>query len=116
MATVSEGRTEVAELIIAGVSGTEFDSIAIGSNGTATSDSMTSIQTEVDSATSLTGTVSGETASISNTFENNSATIEEVSLFESTNNVMLARQTISPVTLQSSDTLEITYEIDVQDV
>lgn len=115
MATVSEGRTEVAELIIAGVSGNEFDSIAIGSDGTATTDTMTSIQTQEAQATGLTGSVSGQVATLQNQFTGVSASIEEVSIFESAGNTMLARQTISAVPLASNDTLDITWEIDIQD-
>lgn len=115
MATVSEGRENVAKLLIAGASGVEYDSIAIGSDGSATTDTMTSIQTEVDSETGLTGSVTGEVASISFTFENNDATIEEVSLYNGSSGNMLARQTIDPVNVDPADTLEITWEVDVQD-
>jgi len=116
MATVSEGREEVASLIIAGVTGNEFDSIAIGSDGTATTDGMTGLQVEEASQTGLTGSVSGEVASLQTTFTGVTADIQEVSIYESTGSNMLARQVISSVPLESNDTLDVTWEIDIQDV
>lgn len=115
MATVSEGREEVASLIISGVTGNEFDSIAIGSDGTSTSDGMTSIQVEEASQTGLSGSVNGEVASLQTTFTGITADIKEVSIFESTGSTMLARQVIPNISLESNDTLDVTFEIDIQD-
>jgi len=115
MATVSEGRTEVAELLIAGVTGNEFDTIAIGSDGTATTDGMTSLQVEEDRSTGLTGSVTGEVASLNATFTGLTADIQEVGILESTSDTLLARQTIDTVPLGSNDTIDVTFEIDIND-
>lgn len=115
MATVSEGRIEVAELIINGVSGVEFDTIAIGSDGTATTDSMTALQVEEARETGITGSVTSETASLNASFTGLSADINEIGIFESTNDTMLARQTISTVPLGTNDTIDVTYEITIND-
>jgi len=116
MATVSEGRDNVAKLLVAGQTGDEYDSAAIGSNATAVSDGQGGLQTTVDTDTGLTGSVNGNTATLVGTFTGNSADIREASMYNNASGNMLARQVLSTVNVQNSDTLEITWEVDVQDV
>lgn len=113
MGVPSEGKTNIAELIGAGTGGNRFGSVAIGSDSTAFSTSDSSLGTTVDTATGLTASVSGNTMTLVGTFTGNSATIREASAYENTNNDLLARQVISTVNVETSDTLEITWDVEV---
>lgn len=114
MGVPTEARTNVAELIGAGTGGNRYDGVGIGSDSTAFSDTDSSLGTTVDTQTGLTASVSGDTVTLVGTFTDNSATIREATAFESTDNDLLARQVISTVNVQSSDTLEITWDVQIQ--
>jgi hypothetical protein len=113
MGVPSEARNNVAQLIGVGTGGSEYGSVGIGSDSTAFTDSDTSLGTTVDTSTGLSPTVSGDTLTLVGTFTGNSATIREATAFENTNGDLLARQVISTVNVQTSDTLEITWDVEI---
>lgn len=114
MGVPSEARNNVAQLIGNGAGGNRYDSVGIGSNSTAFSDSDSSLGTTVDTATGLSASVTGDTMTLVGTFTGNSATIREATAYESVANDLLARQVISTVNVETSDTLEITWDVQVQ--
>jgi carboxypeptidase C (cathepsin A) len=113
MGVPNEARTNVAELIGAGTGGSRYDGVGIGSDSTAFADSDTSLGTTVDTATGLTASVVNNTLTLVGTFTGNTATIREATAFESSQGDLLARQVISTVNVESSDTLEITWDVEV---
>jgi len=115
MATVNEGRDNVVDLIGAGLSGEEYGSVAIGSSGSAVSDGQSNLQNTIDSDTGNTAAANGNTMSLVGTFTGNSATVREASIYADTSSIMLARQVISTVNVESSDKLEITWDVTVSD-
>lgn len=114
MGVPSEARNNVAELIGAGTGGNRYGSVGIGSDSTAFSDGDTSLGTTVDTDTGNTATVGGDTMTLVGTFTGNAATIREATAYENTNGDLLARQVISTVNVQASDTLEITWDVQIQ--
>jgi len=114
MGVPSEARNNVASLIGANAGGNRYGSVGIGSDFTAFSDSDTSLGTTVDTATGLTASVSGDTMTLVGTFTGNTATVREATAYENTASDLLARQVISTVNVESSDTLEITWDVQVQ--
>lgn len=116
MATVEEGRDEVVKLIGAGLSGNRFDAVGIGDDDTEVSDSDTGLKSTVDTETGLTASADGNTMSLVATFTDNSATIRESTIYESTDDVCLARQVLNELSVEDSDTVELTWEINLQDV
>lgn len=114
MGVPSQARNNVAELIGAGAGGNRYGSVGIGSDSTAFSDSDTSLGTTVDTDTGLTASVTGDTMTLVGTFTGNTATIREATAYENTANDLLARQVISTVNVESSDTLEITWDVQIQ--
>lgn len=114
MGVPDEALNNVAQLIGSGTGGNRYGSVGIGSDSTAFSASDSSLGTTVDTATGLTASVSQATMTLVGTFTNNSATVREATAYENTNNDLLARQVISTVNVQSSDTLEITWDVQIQ--
>lgn len=114
MGVPSEARTNVAELIGSGTGGNRYDAVGIGSDSTAFTDSDTSLGTTVDTDTGLSASVSGDTMTLVGTFTGNSATVREATAFENSAGDLLARQVISTVNVQSSDTLEIQWDVQIQ--
>lgn len=114
MGVPSEARTNVAKLIGAGTGGNRYDSVGIGSDSTAFSDTDGSLGTTVDTDTGLTASVSGDTMTLVGTFTGNSATIKEVTAYENVGGDLLARQVIGDVNVETSDTLEITWDVQIQ--
>jgi hypothetical protein len=113
MGVPSEARNNVAKLIGSGTGGDRYDSVGIGSDSTAFSDTDSSLGTTVETQTGVAPSVSGDTLTLVGTFTGNSATIREATAFESSQNDLLARQVISTVNVESSDTLEITWDVEV---
>lgn len=114
MGVPSEARNNVAQLIGNGTGGDRYESVGIGSDSTAFTDSDTSLGTTIDTATGVSPTVSGDTLTLVGTFTGNSGTVREATAFESVGNTLLARQVISTVNVESSDTLEITWDVQIQ--
>jgi len=115
MATVNEGRDNVVNLIGAGLSGEEYGSAAIGASGLAVSDGQSSLQSTLDTDTGNTATANGNTMTLVGTFTGNSATVREASIYANTSSIMLARQVVSTINVESSDTLEVTWSVNVSD-
>lgn len=115
MATVQEGRSNVVDLIGAGLSGDEYGSVAIGTSGSAVSDGQGSLQSTLDTDTGNTATANNNTMTLVGTFTGNSASVREASIYENTNSTMLARQVVSTINVENSDTLEVTWDVNVSD-
>lgn len=113
MGVPSEARNNVAELIGNGTGGNRYDSVAIGSGSTVFSDSDSALGSTVDFQEGLTASVTGSTMTLVGTFTGNSAVIREASAYESVADDLLARQVISTVNVEASDTLEITWDVQV---
>lgn len=115
MATVSEGRDNIVDLVGAGLTGEKVGSEAIGSSNVSTTQGMGGLQTTVDTETGLTASASGNTMTLVGTFTGNSATIREASVYSNTSSILLARQVVSTVNVEQSDQLEITFDINFSD-
>jgi len=114
MGVPSEARNNVAQLIGNGSGGNRYDAVGIGSDSTAFSDGDSALGTTVDTDTGLTASVSGDTMTLVGTFTGNTATVREATAYESVAGDLLARQVISTVNVETSDTLEITWDVEVQ--
>jgi hypothetical protein len=114
MGVPSEARNNIAQLIGSGTGGNRYDSVGIGSSDAPFSDGDSGLGSTVDTASGVAPSVSGDTLTLVGTFTGNSATVREATAFESVNNDLLARQVISTVNVQSSDTLEITWDVQIQ--
>jgi hypothetical protein len=114
MGVPSEARNNIAKLIGSGTGGNRYDSVGVGSSDSAFSDADSGLGTTVDTANGVAPSVSGDTLTLVGTFTGNSATVREATAFESVNNNLLARQVISTVNVQSSDKLEITWDVQIQ--
>lgn len=115
MATVNEGRDNVVDLIGAGLSGEEYGSAAIGTSGAAVSDGQGNLQNTLDTDTGNTATSNGNTMSLVGTFTGNSASVREASIYANSSSIMLARQVVSTINVESSDTLEVTWDVNISD-
>lgn len=113
MSVVDEGRDNIVNLLGAGLSGEEVGAQAIGSDNTPVADTQSNLGTTVDSKSGLTASANGNTMSLVATFTNNSATIVEASIYSNTSSIMLARQVVNTVNVESSDTLQVTWDINV---
>ena len=116
---VNTGKAQVAELIIG--AGTAFSNIAIGTGATQafTADSTQLVaEDQRDTATKSTDTTdsTGDTAKFVHTFTfTASKTINESGVFNaSTGGDMLCAQYISDINVESGDSLEITWKLDVE--
>ena len=115
------GKAEIAKLITADVGGTAFDYIAIGSDdGTtlALDASNTALGNELARAaatgTTTTTNVTDDTMQLQASFTGSAYTIEEIGVFNaSTGGTMLSRILTGTITLQSTDTITITYKLTV---
>lgn len=116
---VNDGLAAVTALLGDGLSlsNGDFGHIAIGTDSTAASSSDTSLGAEHarESATAsqTTTNVTNDTLQLQNTFSiSSSVTIEETGVFNAASGgTMFARQTTGSQTLQSGDSLQITWEI-----
>jgi len=117
------GKAEVAGLINEATSG-GFKWIAVGSSSTSASSGDTTLATEITAAgmarasatcTRVTTDDSNDTAQLVKTFTaTTTQTVQEAGIFDSSSGgVMLARQTFTAKNMEASDTLAVTYKIDV---
>lgn len=113
MSVVDEGRDNVVNLIGAGLTGEKVGSEAIGTSGSAVQDTDTSLLNTLDTDTGLTASANGNTMTLVGTFTGNSAAVREASIYSNTSSILLARQVVSTINLESSDTLEVTWDINV---
>lgn len=118
MAVPTVGKAEVAELIVG--AGTAFSNIAIGTGATQAfgADSTQLVaETARDTATTSTDTtdVTGDTAKFVHTFSfTATGTINESGVFNnSSGGDMLCAQYISDINVESGDSLEVTYKLDI---
>jgi len=117
LTTTNAGMAEVAQLIIG--AGTAFSNVAIGTGTTNFAATSTQLNNEYkrDTATTsnVTTDVSGDTAQFVKTFSfTESKAITEAGVFNAdTNGDMIAAQTFSAVNVSNGDSLQITYQIDV---
>lgn len=113
MSVVNEGRDNVVKLMGNGLSGEKVGSEAIGTSGSAVSDSDTGLLNTLDTQTGLTASANGNTMSLVGTFTGNSASVREAGIYSNSSSILLARQVVSTINVESSDTLETTWEINV---
>lgn len=118
MAVLDVGRAEIISLIGNGLSGTEISGINVGEDDTAVDIANdTSLGNELDRSTGLTATQSGDTMTLTATFNNNAGTVREAGMYTNdTDDTQVTRQVVDAVNLETSDTLEITFELQAQDV
>lgn len=112
------GKAEVAELLLG--AGTAFDSVAIGSGTTGVTAGSTQLSEETNTRQSATTSteitdVTGDTSRFVATFTfTQSGTIKEVGVFNhALTGDLLCGQTFSDVNVESSDSLQTTYDVDV---
>ena len=115
----NNGKASVAALILADVSETPYDYIAIGTGTTAASASDTALETETHRAAATgsrtTTNVTNDTAQLQATFNfSASYSITESGVFNaSTGGTMLCRQTFSAINVSAGDSLQVTWKITV---
>ena len=124
---VNGGFAEVASFIVFG-STAPFAYIAIGTNTQGASSTDTALYTELTSggaaralatASRVTTDVTNDTAQLVNTFTfttSSSYDIAEAAVFNAvttSSGTMLCRQTFTPITVVSADTLQVTYRLDI---
>lgn len=110
MAVVQDGRYKISDVLGDSTVTNYLDTIKIGSDGTAVSDTDSDILTLVDSASGLTAGTTDNLVTLSNSFTGNSASVEETTIHFD-DGTLLARQTFDPVNVNTDDTLEIQWEI-----
>lgn len=110
MAVVQDGRYKISDILGDSTITNYTDTIKIGSDGTSTTDTMSDIQTLVDSTTGLSATTPDNLVQLSATFTGNSASIEETSIHFD-DGTMLARQTFAAVNVGTDDSIQIDWEI-----
>lgn len=122
---VDSGAAAVAGLIIQVGSTSPFSYIAIGEGNTAATGGNTTLETEITtgggaralaSLSRVTTDISNDTAQLIKTFTfTSSFGVVEAGVFDSaaTSATMLCRQTFTAIPVVSTDSLEVTYKIDV---
>jgi len=133
MGVTDDGQAEVAELIRNDGSGLRVSAINIGEDDTAFDSSQTSLLSEADFEGGLTTTRNANTMTIEATFENvpdsgGSVTILEAGMVSQDDptddgqaskvaaDVQVSRQVVPQVNLLENDRLDVTFELDVQNV
>lgn len=116
------GKNAVAEMIGGLGSNQIFDQLALGTSGTAATASQTALFSEITGSglAKATGTLSTTTANILQLVHTWTATgtkaIKECGIFNShtaTDGTMLARSDFSTITVDSGDSIQITYKVTV---
>jgi len=117
MAVLQVGRDEIISRLGNGLSGVQISGINIGEDGTAVSDGDTSLLTELDRQAGLTATQNGDQMELVTTFTNNTGTVREAGMYtDDTDDTQISRQVVDAVNLESSDSLEVTFQLQAQDV
>lgn len=120
MGVLNDGLAEFISLIGNSQTGVKVSGINIGTDGTAFDATHSALLNELDraaglSTTQTTTSVTGDTMEISNTFSNNSGTVKEAGLYtDDTDDTQVTRQVVSDINLESSDSLEVTFELQAQ--
>ena len=116
---VDAGKAEVAKLIGAGLGGTSFSHIAIGSGTTAAASTDTALEVEVArmtaTITNITTTITNDTVRFEATYNATAAvTITEYGIFNAaTGGTMLSRRVENAINLNNGDSLTILWDIQV---
>lgn len=112
MGVLDSGLAEIISLVANGQTGVEISGINIGTDDTAFSSTQTGLLNELDRQAGLSATQSGDTMTLVNTFSNNTGTVREAGMYtDDTDDTQISRQVVSAVNLESSDTLEVTFEL-----
>lgn len=112
MGVLESGRDEIISLIANGQTGVEISGINIGEDDTAFSSTQTALQNELDRQQGLSATQSGDTMTLVNTFTNNAGTVREAGMYtDDTDDTQISRQVVDAVNLETSDSLEVTFEL-----
>lgn len=116
MGVLQVGREEIISLVGNGLTGTEISGINIGEDDTAFSDSQTSLLEELDRIDGITATQSEDSMTLVATFENNAGTVREAGMYtDDTDDTQVSRQVVDAVNLETSDSLEVTFELQALD-
>ena len=116
----NDGKASVAGLILADVSETPYDYVAIGTGTTSASASDTALEAETHrvagTGSRVTTSTTNDTAQLQATFNfSASYSITESGVFNaSSGGTMLCRQTFSAINVNDGDSLQITWKIQVQ--
>ena len=113
MATATEGRSEVVKQIGAGLSGDKFGAVAIATGSQAVGDTSSRLANTLDSHAPGVVSANGNTLTLVGTFTGNSDAVHATSVYNNTNSTLLAKQLMNTVNVQTNDTLEITWNINV---
>jgi len=112
MGVLQVGREEIVRLMGEGLTGSKI----IGTDNTAFSDSQTGLLNELDREFGITATQTGDVMELVATFTNNTGAVTEAGIFtDDTDNTQISRQVVDAVNLESSDTLEVTFQLQVND-
>lgn len=116
MAVLDVGREELISLIGNGLSGVQVSGINIGEDDTAVDVSTdTALGTELDRIADLTATQTGDTMELVATFEDNAGTVREAGMYtDDTDDTQISRQIVDAVNLETSDSLEVTFQLQAQ--
>jgi len=112
------GKNAVAETI-GGLNTDVFDHLAVGTSGTAAAATNTALAAEVTTANlaKVTATVTTTTANILQLQHTWTASatkaLKECGVFNNTADVILARSAFSTITVDSGDSIQITYKVTV---
>lgn len=117
MTVLQVGRDEIISRIGNGLNGVQISGINIGTDSTTVSDSDTSLISELDRQAGITATQTGDQMELVATFTNNTGTVREAGMYtDDTDDTQISRQVVDAVNLESSDSLEVTFQLQAQDV
>lgn len=116
MAVLDVGRAELISLVGNGLTGVKISGINIGEDNTAVDVANdTSLGLELDRTTGLTATQTGDTMELVATFTNNAGTVREAGMYtDDTDDTQISRQVVDAVNLETSDSLEVTFQLQAQ--
>lgn len=117
MAVLQSGRDEIISRIGSGLTGVEISGINIGTDSTAVSDSDTGLIAELARSAGNTATQTGDQMELVASFTGVTGTVREAGMYtDDTDDTQISRQVVDAVNLESSDTLEVTFQLNAQDV
>lgn len=117
MAVLQSGRDEIISRIGNGLTGVQISGINIGEDDTAVSDTDTELIQQLDSVAGLTATQNGDQMELVASFNDNTGTVREAGMYtDDEDDTQISRQVVDAVNLESSDTLEVTFQLNAQDV
>lgn len=117
MAVLDVGRAELISLVGNGLTGVEVSGINIGEDDTAVDVANdTSLGLELDSISGITATQTGDTMELVATFSDNAGTVREAGMYtdDTDDGTQISRQIVDAVNLETTDTLEVTFQLQAQ--